>query len=488
MRIRTLEIALVSVLVCSAIAGAQAPSTGKWQKLKNQPSFDTDTAMVLTDGTVMMHEYNSTNWWRLTPSSTGSYLDGTWTQLASMQNGYEPLYFASAVMPDGRVLVEGGEYNDLDPIETNQGAIYDPVANTWTVVNPPTGWKTIGDSPGIVLPNGTFTLGQGGEPSELQANFDESSLTWTAVTNSGKADGFSEEGFSLLPDGEILLVDCEDGTNSEVYNPTTEKWSSAGSTIVTLPNSGGLGIVPEMGPLMQRPDGNTIAFGATTNTAIYDSSTATWAAGPVFPNGDDIADGNSSILPNGNIVVYTSPGVFSGTGTFYDFTYPGNTFVTDPSTASGGTLQSWEARQLLLPTGQVLWCPADGSTKDVEVYTESGTVSSSWLPTITSVPTSLTPGTTYTISGTELNGFDAGTAYGDDAQMATSFPLVRITNVSTKNVFYARTSNFSTMGVSTGTTVISADFVLPTTAETGTSELVVVANGIASKPVRVTVN
>jgi len=54
-------------------------------------------------------------------------------------------------------------------------------------------------------------------------------------------------------------------------------------------------------------------------------------------------------------------------------------------------------------------------------------------------------------------------------------------------VFYARTSNFSTMGIATGSAVVSATFVVPTTIETGPSALVVVANGIPSKARPVTI-
>jgi hypothetical protein len=457
-----------------------------WTKLTHQPTVNTDTALLLTDGRVMMHQYNSTAWWALTPDNTGSYLNGTWTQLGSMQSGYEPLYFASAVLSDGRVLVEGGEYNNLSQVETNKGSIYNPATNTWTAVSPPSGWSTIGDSPAIVLPNGTFMMGQGGSPSTKQVNFNATTLTWTAV-GTGKADGFSEEGFALLPDGNVLNVDTEDGTNSELYNPSTAKWTSAGSTLVTLPNSGGLGIVPELGPLMQRPNGSVVAFGATTNTAIY-SPTGTWAAGPTFPNSDDIADGNASILQDGNILVYTSPGVFSGTGTFYEFTYPGNTFVTAPATATSGTLESWDARQLLLPTGQVMWMASNGSTIDVELYTPTGTYQAAWQPTISSVASSLAVSSTNNaISGKQFNGLDAGTAYGDDAQMATNYPLVRIKNNSTGHVFYCKTHNHSTMGIATGTTTVSTEFDIPSTVETGASTIVVVANGIPSAAVAVTI-
>jgi hypothetical protein len=44
------------------------------------------------------------------------------------------------------------------------------------------------------------------------------------------------------------------------------------------------------------------------------------------------------------------------------------------------------------------------------------------------------------------------------------------------------------MGVATGKTIVSTNFDVSAATETGTSTLVVVANGIPSKPVSVTVN
>jgi hypothetical protein len=64
--------------------------------------------------------------------------------------------------------------------------------------------------------------------------------------------------------------------------------------------------------------------------------------------------------------------------------------------------------------------------------------------------------------------------------------LVRVTNNSTGDVCFARSHNFSTMGVwTTGTT--NAQFDVPKTCETGASTLQVVVNGIASQGVNVTV-
>ena len=43
---------------------------------------------------------------------------------------YSPLYHSSAVLPDGRVIIMGAEYNFFNLVWTNLGAIYDPVSNT----------------------------------------------------------------------------------------------------------------------------------------------------------------------------------------------------------------------------------------------------------------------------------------------------------------------------------------------------------------------
>ena len=72
------------------ISGWEEAAAARWQRLTNQPPFDTDTALLLTDGTVMVHEYGNNNWWRLTPDINGSYLNGTWSQLASMSPTYGP--------------------------------------------------------------------------------------------------------------------------------------------------------------------------------------------------------------------------------------------------------------------------------------------------------------------------------------------------------------------------------------------------------------
>ena len=62
--------------------------------------------LLLTDGSIMAQDYTngscSAKWYRLQPDSTGSYVNGTWSALASMSTGR--LFFASVMLPSGKVF------------------------------------------------------------------------------------------------------------------------------------------------------------------------------------------------------------------------------------------------------------------------------------------------------------------------------------------------------------------------------------------------
>ncbi|HEY0766437.1 MAG TPA: kelch repeat-containing protein, partial [Steroidobacteraceae bacterium] len=203
--------AVAAALPANAGAATASAASSPWQMLPNQPPVldyidcGPGNPILLTDGTVMVADDGCQDWWKLTPDAFGSYLNGTWTQLASTPSGYSPLYHATAVLPDGRVIIEGGEYNQLKAVWSNQGAIYDPREDEWTLVDAPAGWTTIGDATGVVLPDGTFMLGN---CCTVQAALlDPRELTWTP-TGTGKFDTNNEEGWTLLPSGNVLTVDA----------------------------------------------------------------------------------------------------------------------------------------------------------------------------------------------------------------------------------------------------------------------------------------
>jgi len=122
-----------------------------------------------------------------------------------------------------------------------------------------------------------------------------------------------------------------------------------------------------------------------------------------------------------------------------------------------------------------------------EVYTPvSGTVSGV-AATIVLPNNNLKSGSKNNILyGYQLNGLSQGSAYGDDYQPDTDFPLVRLTSVTTGNVYYAFTHDDSTHSIAP-MTLGSTKFDLPT-MPAGNYDLVSVANGIPSDSVRVSVH
>lgn len=489
---------------------------GTWQTVTAaSSSAGLGSPLLLQDGRILVASINTPDWYTLTPDSSGNYADGTWTQVASLPviggTQYAPLYHASAVLPDGRVIIMGGEYNGSNTeVWTNLGAIYDPVANSWTAVPAPSGssWTQIGDAESVVLPNGTFMLASCcAYNPDADALLNAGTLAWTATNApNGGLPYQDEQGYELLPDGKVLTIDIwtnylnqGNAVDTQIYDPTAGTWSAGPNTPVSLADPYACGTF-EIGPAVLRGTGSLVAFGGHTDcsaapgedpTAVYNTKKNSWKLGPKIPsvcgsNGTtpcDLADAPAALEPDGYILFAASAG-FGGQPThFFEFT-PNNKIqqVSDPvdNASSSG---AYYYNLLLLPNGQVLMTDFSNIA---EVYTPAGSAIAGWAPKVQAVSTTLKPGKTYGIGGNQLNGVSQGAYYGDDAQMASNYPIVRITNTASGNVVYARTTNPSTMTV-TPKAKGTARFTVPSGTETGASTLSVVANGIASAPVIVTI-
>jgi hypothetical protein len=495
-------------------ADTQPPQT--WRPVTTAPFSAAGLPILLTDGTVMVQELETENWWQLTPDVMGNYATGTWSKLASMPTGYSPLYTATAVLPDGRVIVEGGEYLAGDFAFTTKGAIYDPVAGSWSSVTPPAGWMTIGDASGMVLADGRFMLSSccDGPPGPT-AIFDPTSLTWSD-TGGGKLDIHDEESWVMLWDSTILTIDCNnltDLTAAESYDPATGMWSSAGHTPVQIsdtdPDNSGS---HEIGANVLLNDGTVLGIGGNGHNVTYDPKTQTWSAAPDFPvvaEGQlDAADGPAATLPNGHVLVATSPGVFNTPTHMFEWDGTAFTEVAAPPNSPMNT--TYQQTMLVLPTGEILM--TDFST-DVELYTPTPGYPDTAVPVITDLfaPTAarmtgasdpqplasaaadpLTPvanlflGQTYKLAALRMNGITQGAYYGDDQQTYTNYPIVRLTYPDTGHVIYARTHDHSNRAIGPdkhGTTL----FDVPLTADRGVAQMQVIANGIPSPAILVNV-
>jgi uncharacterized repeat protein (TIGR01451 family) len=477
--------------------------TGTWQTLApTNPSAGPtgEQAMnLLSDGTVIVQSGQgsaSAIWYKLSPSASGSYVNGTWSPLAPMNLARRD--FNSAILPDGRVIVVGAEYyGPSNTLFTNTCEMYDPVHNTWTyIASAPSPTGTLGECPIEVLPDGRVLASDKRGPTT--SIYSPSTNTWTAAPDKLRADWTDEETWVKLPDNSILSYDIwssiSDNTfHAQRYIPDPSggvgQWVDASNVDSTNPPA--LLSSPsadwEIGPGFLQADGRVIQFGALGNTAIYNPATDQWSAGPAEPtrliNGVlqqlTINDAAGATLPNGNIVIKFTPMDTSISGTFvYEYDPVAQTF-TDV-TPSGGIKAG---NMLILPTGQVL--ASNWDAMHMNVYTPSGAAPAASQPTISGVADNHDG--TFTLTGTQLNGISEGADFGDDAGVATNYPIVQLSSTDgSGHVYFAKTFNWSSTGVATGSTPDTTNFSLPASLPYGTYSLCVIANGIASNPVTFT--
>ncbi len=452
-------------------------ATGTWRTITSlAPHYNEGGMVLMTDGSVLVKTSNGgtygTDWDKLTPVN-GSYKNGTWSTIASMIN--ERLYFSEQVLPDGRFYVCGGEYGTGG----KYGEVYNPKTNTWSVAGG-AGYvfpNVVSDANSELLYNGKV----------LQASVNESGVNWnylydpvantyTRTANCLRID--NEAVWVKLPDSSVLFLDNY-GTTSERFMPKTNTWINDGICPVNLYDPYG----SEAGAGYTLPDGRLFFIGSTPTTAYYTPSgttaPGTWAAGPAIPLNLGAADAASAMLPNGKILLMLSPTPtaadhFPGPTYYYEFDYTTNVFTEVTAPAGGDTSSNscYISNTLVLPDGCVMFVN-QGYSRYYE-YVPVNTPLAAGKPAISTI--SRTNCDSFSITGTLFNGISEGAAYGDDWQMSTNYPIVRLTSGS--NVYYATTYNWNRVGaVLTGALPDTAIFALPAGMPVGTYSVQVVVNG-----------
>jgi hypothetical protein len=494
----------LSISVSDAGSGltGQASSTIAvlaWTAMKNTvPNSDgAGVSLLLPNGTLMVKGGGDTDtavWYQVTPDATGSYVNGTWTQLASMN--VSRLFFGSDVLPSGNVFVVGGLYAG-DQSASTSAEIYNPRTNTWTqVASDPV--AQVGNQPTEVLANGsvmvsTLARSQGWAPDGETEIYNPATNSWSQAGNAIFTDQTNADPWVKLPNGELLTYDGltssqDNQGQAKFFDPSSTYWFKASyGTLPVLTNaSANYGVGPEL----LLPDGRVFIGGGNGLTAFYNSGTGLWSQGPTMPS--VLVNGvptqltmNASpgaVMPNGDLLLALAPAVngnsYAGPTFLYDFNPATGVYtnVTPPASSGFDTSNhSFVDNMLVLPTGQVLVTNFEGTPF---IYTPQGTPNSAWKPSIISFTNN--GNGSYTLSGTQLNGRDEGASDGGDGQMAENYPLVRVTDTLTGAVYYATTSNWSSTGVATGSATETVSVVLPTALGNDPYSLVVIADGIAS--------
>lgn len=454
---------------------------GTWTQLANQPASASGGVMLLlNDGTVICKNTagggNGTGWSRLTPVN-GSYVNGTWSTIASMAK--DRLYFSTQVLPDGRVYACGGEYG----AGGNNGEVWSPITNTWTTAGG-AGWNfayNISDANSEILPDGTVLQAYVDEPNtDSNWYWHPATNTYTRAKNCVRWN--NEAVWIKLPDSSIIFFDNY-STTSERFRFQTGLFTNDGTGTENTFDT----FVYEEGPGFLLPNGEAFFTGSTPVTQFYTptgtAAPGTFTSGPALPSNSGGPDAPGAMMPNGHVLLALSPTPYSATvsagefpspTTFYEYDYTTNIFTTLTAPGGGANLNNatYIYTMLVLPDGSVLF--STQGSKKYYVYKPTAGPIAAGQPTISTVTRENCD--TFQITGTLFNGISEGAAYGDDWQMSTNYPIVRLTNAT--NTYYATTFNWNRIGaVMTGSLPDTCIFRLPAALPVGTYSVTVVANG-----------
>lgn len=454
---------LLAAALGSVLASAQQ---GTWVPLTNLCPESAETALLLTDGSIFVRSFsNYQHHFKLTPTPDGNYVNGKWSQLADAPIGI--LYGPYEVLRDGRVFIAGGEYLSNGQNDHNTCEVYDPVTDSWTQ-GPDGLYGDIGDTGNSILSDGRVLVStRAGSQTQI---FDPVAMTWTASGTMSQDTG-DEESWEILPDNSILNV----FNIGQRWLPTTNQWIG---TAAYPANNGLVDSAYEIGPAVMLYNGNVLALGGTNNTAIYTppstmNGAGSWVAGPKIPGGMTSPDCPAAVEPNGKVIFISTPTDFAAP-TFNEYDPTSNTMVVINGPPNTDGVPSFTPRFLTLPNGQIL---LTGWGNQCWLYTPTGSPQNSWRAHLTSVKKN---GLVFTLTGTQLNGLTEGGSYGDDASMNSNYPIVMLKHNASGKFFYAKSFNFSTMGLATGNTPVTCQFKLPAGAPAGSYTVTTSASGVRS--------
>jgi hypothetical protein len=312
-----------------------------------------------------------------------------------------------------------------------------------------------------------------------------------SLANTGGADptGYScsqqEDTWVKLQDGSILTADppsppAPDGSpqtpqTSERFMPSQMAWVAEGNLGFALYDSEfGWSIGGETGPAFLLPTGKAVFIGGSPVMGTYDPVANAWSQSSIAPNGPATEgallggfDSPAAMMVNGKILLALgfagtpydweptptffyeydpdpTPGIYPTQGTYTEVLGPGNPGAPSIWNDCGTTTM------LDLPDGTVLM-DSGCNNAQLYVYTPAGSPLPLGQPQVQSVVAATAGGCSdcYLLTGTGLNGISEGASFGDDAQMATDFPIVQLTDGS-GNVAYARTYNWTTTSIAPG--------------------------------------
>lgn len=247
-------------------------------------------------------------------SGGGVEASGGWTSAGSLIQARAG--HTATILPDGRVLVAGGERSQSNANTLSSAEIYDPRTNSWSS-GPAMNLGRMGHTATPLLTGQVLIVGgdtvQPGMPTVATNSvelFDPATNSWRA----GAAASLAREHHTatILPDGRVLIVggettDPSSGqqrilASAELYDPRTNSWSQIAD--LGRPRVGHTATV--------LPDGRVVVSGGETVAAdrqrdvtpaveIFDPTSNSWTETGSLATGR--AGHTANLLPDGRILI-----------------------------------------------------------------------------------------------------------------------------------------------------------------------------------------
>jgi hypothetical protein len=231
-------------------------------------------------------------------SSFFLFINYTFSQISLSQAGslLAPRWFhESQVLPNGKVLVFGGNNGDLlHFIPYKSAELYDPATDTWSSTGSMSHERELFAS--VVLNNGKV-LAIGGSSIDTTCEiYDPATGTWTPAASMKEMN----EKAIKLNDGRVLAVSM---STSEIYDPYTNKWQYVDTLSVLQGRDFSLALLD---------DGKVLLTGGSnkqTTAELFDPVTNSWRLLPV-PLEASEKNHNSVRLTDGRVLLTGGDGGF----------------------------------------------------------------------------------------------------------------------------------------------------------------------------------
>ena len=295
------------------------PAFGTWSAIAAGPLLSGGhTATLLPNGKVLIA--GGTSWDINNPDLASAQLydpvANAWSSAGSMST--DRVWATATLLPNGKVLVAGGLSGTPDggSVGLASAEVYDPVANTWSVVASMA--SVHANHTATLLQNGLVLVAagateDGGYTTASTELYDPAVNTWSSAGNLATSRVFHTA--ALLPNGKVIVAGGSSSSSiggplasSEIYDPVANAWSVGPSMITARENH--IATVLTDGTVLVA-GGFSIASPVVASAEIYDSVANTWSATGSMSTARASAD--ATLLANGAVLVeggYTA--VFCG--------------------------------------------------------------------------------------------------------------------------------------------------------------------------------